>query len=140
VRARALLQVARGNSVPLPRSRRTDSPGSTSTGTSPSSPGALRTERDFRQVVADHAAEAASHGAVYTEGIFTPAEPAARGCDWDEVFEGYCDGAQQAAEQHGVRTGRQAEAALLDAWVVTNRNSVPGDPNGAWYTCGIREA
>jgi aminodeoxyfutalosine deaminase len=63
----------------------------------------LRTERDFRQVVLDYAAEAASHGAVYIEGIFTPAEPAARGCDWDEVFTGYCDGAQQAAEEHGVR-------------------------------------
>ena len=35
-------------------------------------------------------------------------------------------------------TGRQAEAALLDAGVVTNRNTVPGDPNGAWYTSGIR--
>ena len=35
-------------------------------------------------------------------------------------------------------TGRQAEAALLDAGVVTNRNSVPGDTNGAWYTSGIR--
>jgi len=35
-------------------------------------------------------------------------------------------------------TGRQAESALLDAGVVTNRNSVPNDPNGAWYTSGIR--
>ena len=35
-------------------------------------------------------------------------------------------------------TGRQAESALLDAGVVTNRNSVPTDPNGAWYTSGIR--
>jgi len=35
-------------------------------------------------------------------------------------------------------TGRQAESALLDAGVVTNRNSVPSDPNGAWYTSGIR--
>jgi aminodeoxyfutalosine deaminase len=65
--------------------------------------GALRTERDFRQVVVDYAAEAASHGAVYLEGIFTPGEAAGRGCDWDEVFTGYCDGAQQAFEQHGVR-------------------------------------
>jgi glycine hydroxymethyltransferase len=38
---------------------------------------------------------------------------------------------------HGL-TGRQAEAALLDAGIVTNRNSVPQDPNGAWYTSGIR--
>jgi glycine hydroxymethyltransferase len=35
-------------------------------------------------------------------------------------------------------TGRQAESALLDAGVVTNRNSVPRDRNGAWYTSGIR--
>lgn len=35
-------------------------------------------------------------------------------------------------------TGRQAEAALLDAGIVTNRNSVPQDPNGAWYTSGVR--
>ena len=35
-------------------------------------------------------------------------------------------------------TGRQAEAALLEAGVVTNRNAVPRDPNGAWYTSGIR--
>ena len=35
-------------------------------------------------------------------------------------------------------TGRQAESALLDAGVVTNRNSVPRDPNGAWYTSGVR--
>ena len=35
-------------------------------------------------------------------------------------------------------TGRQAESALLDSGVVTNRNSVPQDPNGAWYTSGVR--
>jgi glycine hydroxymethyltransferase len=35
-------------------------------------------------------------------------------------------------------TGRQAESALLEAGVVTNRNSVPSDVNGAWYTSGIR--
>ena len=35
-------------------------------------------------------------------------------------------------------TGRQAEQALLDSGVVTNRNAIPNDPNGAWYTSGIR--
>ena len=35
-------------------------------------------------------------------------------------------------------TGRQAESALLDSGVVTNRNSIPSDPNGAWYSSGIR--
>ncbi len=35
-------------------------------------------------------------------------------------------------------TGRQAESALLDTGIVTNRNAVPSDPNGAWYTTGVR--
>lgn len=35
-------------------------------------------------------------------------------------------------------TGRQAESALLESGIVTNRNSVPRDPNGAWYTTGVR--
>ena len=35
-------------------------------------------------------------------------------------------------------TGRQAESALLESGIVTNRNSVPADPNGAWYTSGVR--
>jgi len=63
---------------------------------------ALRTADDFRQVVVDYAGEAADHGAVYMEGIFTPAEPAVRGVPWEAVFEGYCDGAQEARELHGV--------------------------------------
>jgi aminodeoxyfutalosine deaminase len=64
---------------------------------------ALRTEADFRQVVVAYAAEAAAHGAVYLEGIFTPAEAVRRGASWDEAFTGFCDGAQQAFEAHGVR-------------------------------------
>jgi len=63
---------------------------------------ALRTADDFRQVVVDYAQEAASHGAVYVEGIFSPAEPAVRGVPWEVIFEGYCDGAQEARELHGV--------------------------------------
>jgi len=63
---------------------------------------ALRTEADFRQVVVDYAAEAASHGAVYVEGIFSPAERVARGIRWDVIFAGYCDGAEEARELHGV--------------------------------------
>ncbi len=39
--------------------------------------------------------------------------------------------------RHGL-TGRQAEQALLEAGIVTNRNAIPRDPNGAWYTSGIR--
>ncbi|MEM9565173.1 MAG: glycine hydroxymethyltransferase [Actinomycetota bacterium] len=35
-------------------------------------------------------------------------------------------------------TGRQAESALEDAGVIVNRNSIPYDENGAWYTSGVR--
>jgi aminodeoxyfutalosine deaminase len=63
---------------------------------------ALRTRDDFRQVVVDYAAEAAAHGAVYVEGIFSPAERVRRGVTWDDIFAGYCDGAEEARERHGV--------------------------------------
>jgi glycine hydroxymethyltransferase len=35
-------------------------------------------------------------------------------------------------------TGRQAELALREAFMTVNRNAVPFDPNGAWYTSGVR--
>jgi aminodeoxyfutalosine deaminase len=63
---------------------------------------ALQRKEDFQQVVVDYAAEAASHGAVYLEGIFSPAERARRGVRWEEMFEGYCEGAEEARELHGV--------------------------------------
>jgi glycine hydroxymethyltransferase len=34
--------------------------------------------------------------------------------------------------------GRQAEAALREANLTLNRNVIPNDPNGAWYTSGLR--
>jgi glycine hydroxymethyltransferase len=34
--------------------------------------------------------------------------------------------------------GRQAEAALREADLTLNRNVIPNDPNGAWYTSGLR--
>jgi aminodeoxyfutalosine deaminase len=55
---------------------------------------------DFRQIVVDYAREAATHGAVYIEAIFSPG--VWRGLDQDEVFGGYCDGAQEARERYGV--------------------------------------
>jgi aminodeoxyfutalosine deaminase len=63
---------------------------------------ALRHYDDFRQVVVDYAQAAKGHGAVYIEGIFSPIERAWRGVDWDDIFSGYCDGAQEARELHGV--------------------------------------
>jgi aminodeoxyfutalosine deaminase len=63
---------------------------------------AIRTEADFRQIVVGYAREAAAHGAVYIEGIFTPAERIGGGASWDEVFTGFCDGAEQAERETGV--------------------------------------
>jgi len=63
---------------------------------------AIRTEVDFREVVVDYAREAAAHGAVYVEGIFTPAERVMTGASWDEVFTGFCDGVAAAEAETGV--------------------------------------
>jgi aminodeoxyfutalosine deaminase len=63
---------------------------------------AIRTEADFREIVVAYAHEAAAHGAVYLEGIFTPAERVMGGLSWDEVFTGFCDGIEQAHEETGV--------------------------------------
>lgn len=63
---------------------------------------AIQTEADFRRVVVSYAEEAARQGAVYFEGIFTPAERVSGGASWDEVFSGFCDGAVEAKERFGV--------------------------------------
>src|SRR5438309_6484192 len=92
---------------------------------------ALQTAEDFRQVVVDYAAEAASHGAVYLEGIFSPAERVRRGVSWQAAYEGVCDGAQAARELHGVeirltpdipRGFTQAEARATVEWAAHYRD------------------
>ncbi len=35
-------------------------------------------------------------------------------------------------------SGRIAEQALLEVGITVNRNMIPGDPNGPWYTSGLR--
>lgn len=35
-------------------------------------------------------------------------------------------------------SGRQAESALRECGITCNRNSLPFDPNGPWYTSGLR--
>lgn len=63
----------------------------------------LRTADDFRQIVVDYAAEAASFGAVYLEAIFSPSERVQRGVvGWDEIYTGYTEGAVEAYERYGV--------------------------------------
>ena len=63
---------------------------------------ALQTADDFRRITVDYAEEAARQGAVYVEGIFAPTVPARNGIDLDVMFEGYCDGVQEARERLGV--------------------------------------
>jgi glycine hydroxymethyltransferase len=35
-------------------------------------------------------------------------------------------------------TGRQAESIVRESGITLNRNSLPFDPNGPWYTSGLR--
>lgn len=35
-------------------------------------------------------------------------------------------------------TGKQAESVLGKCGIIVNRNAIPNDPNGPWYTSGIR--
>lgn len=107
---------------------------------------ALRTEADFRQMVVDYAAEAAAHGAVYLEGIFTPAERVRSGCRWEEVFDGVCNGVQEARESYGVeirlttdipRSYGQEEARATVEWSARNAHRGVagvglGGPEGAY--------
>jgi glycine hydroxymethyltransferase len=41
------------------------------------------------------------------------------------------------ASTHGI-TGRQAEDAIRKCGITLNRNPIPFDPNGPWYTSGLR--
>jgi aminodeoxyfutalosine deaminase len=61
---------------------------------------ALHTADDYRRIVVEYAAEAAAHGAVYIEAIFSPG--ILRDVDPDAIFSGCCDGAQDARERHGI--------------------------------------
>lgn len=63
---------------------------------------ALRTERDYRELVVDYAARAQEQGAVYLEAIFSPSDKASVGVEQQVVFEGFCDGAQEARETLGI--------------------------------------
>ena len=99
---------------------------------------ALQTADDFRQVVVDYATEAAGLGAVYIEGIFSPAEPAARGVAWEEVFEGYCDGAQEARERSASRSTSRPTSPARSARGSPRRRS-PGAPataSAGWWPSG----
>ena len=63
---------------------------------------ALRTERDYRELVVDYARRAQAQGAVYLEAICSPADKLVAGVDLDTVFNGFCDGVQEARETLGI--------------------------------------
>lgn len=109
IRAGTLLDIARRNDLPLPadtvdglRSLYEFTDFKHFIDTWILTTNCLRTPDDFRQVVVDYAAEAASLGAVYIEGIFSPVERVARGVRWEDLFHGYADGAVEAFERYGV--------------------------------------
>ncbi|MDR2478813.1 MAG: glycine hydroxymethyltransferase [Treponema sp.] len=56
-----------------------------------------------------------------------------------EVLTGGSDNHLMLINVHTIGlTGRQAESALHECHITLNRNSLPFDPNGPWYTAGLR--
>ena len=56
-----------------------------------------------------------------------------------EVLTGGTDNHLMLINVHHIGlTGRQAESALHECRITLNRNSLPFDPNGPWYTSGLR--
>jgi len=54
-----------------------------------------------------------------------------------EALEAYRWGGEES-QRLSYSTGRQAEGALRSAGVTLNRNVIPYDTNGSWYTSGLR--
>ncbi|MCL2042531.1 MAG: glycine hydroxymethyltransferase [Treponema sp.] len=56
-----------------------------------------------------------------------------------KVLTGGTDNHLMLIDVHSIGlTGRQAESALHECRITLNRNSLPFDPNGPWYTSGLR--
>jgi aminodeoxyfutalosine deaminase len=72
---------------------------------------ALQTADDFRQITVEYAEEAATHGAVYLEAIFSLG--LWRGLDSDAVFTGCCDGADEARDRFGVEVRLTPDIARI---------------------------
>jgi aminodeoxyfutalosine deaminase len=73
--------------------------------------GALEREDDFRQIMVEYAAEAVGHGAVYLEAIFSLG--LWRGLDSDVVFNGVCDGVDEARERYGIEISLTPDIARV---------------------------
>ncbi len=77
----------------------------------------------------------------YAKAIVTNANALAQACI-DEGMTLATNGTDNHLMLIDVRpfglTGRQAESALRECGITLNRNSLPFDPNGPWYTSGLR--
>lgn len=79
---------------------------------------------------------------VYAEKIVKNAQALAEACirQGISVLTGGTDNhlmLLDVSESFGL-TGRQAESALREAGITLNRNALPFDQNGPWYTSGLR--
>ncbi|MFA5468678.1 MAG: glycine hydroxymethyltransferase, partial [Sphaerochaetaceae bacterium] len=79
--------------------------------------------------------------ATYAQKIVDNSKALAQGCI-DEGITVATNGSDNHLMLLDVRSfnlnGRQAESALRDCGITLNRNSLPFDPNGPWYTSGLR--
>jgi glycine hydroxymethyltransferase len=77
----------------------------------------------------------------YAQNIVTNASALAQACI-DEGMNVATGGTDNHLMLIDVRsfglTGRQAESAVRECGITLNRNSLPNDPNGPWYTSGLR--
>ena len=91
----------------------------------------LRTAEDFRRITVDYAGEAKKHGAVYIEAIFAPLQLVRRGVPWEAIYEGFCDGIQEARETHGMEMRLTPDLT---------RNATPAEMNDSLrYAIGYRD-
>ena len=77
----------------------------------------------------------------YAERIVENSQALAAACIKNglNVLTGGTDNHLMLINVHGLGlTGRQAESALHECRITLNRNSLPFDPNGPWYTSGLR--
>ena len=77
----------------------------------------------------------------YTQRIIANSQALAAACITNglEVLTGGTDNHLMLVDVHRLGlTGRQAESALHECRITLNRNSLPFDPNGPWYTSGLR--
>ena len=77
----------------------------------------------------------------YAQGVVENSKALAAACIKNglDVLTGGTDNHLMLINVNGLGlTGRQAESALHECRITLNRNSLPADPNGPWYTSGLR--